>query len=261
MKPKPDNRLLPAELKLANEYVTAGRTPELTGAVTGYIANGVKLVDFKEYFATTRKYFYSLPKDATLDGCTDWPRWLEHHFEAYTKLQKDYINRLARPKREQSSPRKKTETDTESNARTHKEISREITASDFSIEELEYLAKTVAAELERKRSADCDTEPVALVVEKHTFKPKRAKKVATKKEGPLHRLNRLRQESSAMKVATKKVATKKVKPSPSDSVAQSIDEETDGNPFGYEEEHIDSVIYRINTSAKPNLDELDEMSE
>jgi hypothetical protein len=64
-----------------------------------------------------------------------------------------------------------------------------------------------------------------------------------------------------MKVATKKVATKKVKPSPSDSVAQSIDEETDGNPFGYEEEHIDSVIYRINTSAKPNLDELDEMSE
>lgn len=247
---KPDSPLVPltlAQLKHANKYVTDGRTADLTESVIGYLAAQTKLVDYQEYLATTRMLFYRLPTGAMLDGCTCWPRWIEHYFQAHEKNQKDYINRLARTKREQSSlPKTETKPDSDTkhtDGLTAKQISREIVAADYSVEELEYLAKTISDELQRKRNTN-DTEPAALVVATQP-PPRHAKKVATKK------------------VAKKIAAAKKVKPSPSDSVAQRLDDDTDGIPFGYEdgEEDIDAVIDGLNANANPNLDELDEVCE
>jgi phenolic acid decarboxylase len=163
---KASSTLTLEQLKLANEYITAGRTADFTSAMTGWLQAGTRIVDYKEYLVTVRVLFYRLPKDAMLDGVTSWPRWIEHYFKAYEKNKKDYINQLARPKKESknSPPETKTKPDSDTkqtDGPTYQQLSREIVASDYSVEGLMYLANTINDELQRKHGIANDFEQTA----------------------------------------------------------------------------------------------------
>ena len=212
--------------------------------------------------------FVSYQKVRLLDNCTSWKRWQEHWFHATTKLQQDYINRLARtpkPKGEQSSPKPKAKSASTSDALTYQQVSREIVANDFSIEELEHLQETIAAELKRKRASDTETAALVTATDKQydAQHQKPAKKPAKKKAEPkraktIRMLPQTSQTSDTINDNPFRVVKKTplLPVHPLEDSDSDSDEDTDSNLLDYGND-TDAAIEYARSNAKPNLDQYD----